>query len=63
MNRKTRNGLIAALATASAFAFIAWTSGYDFDHRGENVGVATMLIMMISAGAFAAVYGETKEGP
>lgn len=47
--------VLAFLITCVISAFIAWCSGFNFDHRSESVGF--YVSMTVFAGTFAAIIG------
>lgn len=58
MSRLT-GGLVAGGFTLGALLFTWWCSGFDFDHRNQDVGVGVFLVISIAliGAAVGAVLG------
>ncbi len=52
---------LAFLAVCAVLAFIAWMSGYNFDHRDMTVGGNTCFAVFLALGAAIAVHIGTSK--
>lgn len=48
LKTKILRGVLSFLVVAAFFVIVSWASGYDFDHRNEDVGFAVCVAMLFS---------------
>ncbi len=63
MKPKLRNALLAAVIVPALCALLAWSGGYNFDHRDEKVSDCVFYTMLLACLIGVMVWAFTEDSP
>lgn len=52
-NMKLSHRIVATLIAILLVVFVSWLTGYDFNHRGHEAVITTLLSVVFGVAAFA----------